>query len=470
MATTPPQHVKRERAPTDVPRTTVPAHQTQRGDTWRIEVAPSDGEEEGPFASAEVVTSNVRTVADSAVIVPTEAYEATRLVPTPTGSGFDDEDLTWSYTWFVQGGEVKSGADDWLDGASFDTTETARGDTVTLLTQWFVNKASVSKGASLGGTAFKRGDNVEVELTPFDREDAGPAVRSPTVTIANTPPRATSVTHSPKTAYTDTTLSAAAATVDADTDTVALAWTWAVNGKTLPDLSSTPSSSNFSKSDRVQAWVTLGDSINKTGSTLYTTYAGDTGADTQIKAGERWTCAVVESDGVASTSKVTSESVTAKASSSCGDRVRNTGQEYEPALSPFTNVKVKSGICRWDFSIVEPLYGYGSGSGDGSSNCGKADADTFFQLKTDNKKSTSTSFNTALELTKPGFSCSPHTSYGTTIFTDRGVKADARSPTWQDTPIWANHGAGTCTNPLASACRAHRESATPPSTVRHHRT
>ena len=543
---------------------TLPSDLTAKGEVWVASVQPNDGEVDGVPRTIEFVIGNEAPVADSVTLDPSEGIDETVLVEAvPVGSDLDGDTLTWSYTWYVAGAEVKSGEEAWIDGTLFAKGDTLvveatpndgsqDGNTVTSDSAvvgnatpfvegatvdpsnptelsvlsctpvgagdpdddalsydiiWYVGGREVAESPTLDGDFFDRGDQVSCQLTPTDGEDAGEPVTSASVTVGNSPPSLTSVTIDP--ASPDTTMMLTAlpsGATDPDGDEVSYTYAW--SGGSSAATTATYPSSNTSKGDSITVTVTPtdgtdtgtpvtatvtivnaaptapvvdvtpdpagasddlvcelttasvdpdGDRISYTfswtkdgtawsGKVATTTYAGDTIDATSTGEGETWACVATPSDG---TDTGTSATDSVKISS-CGDRVVRGSEEYDPPPGPFTNVKVDTTTCRWDFSKVEQLYCNGSCSWSGSSHCDKADADVFCQLKTGNPRSTSTSYRTTSALAKPGFPCAP-LGYGTTVkIVDRGWTGRT---TYQDTSILANHGGGTvvtdvvCTNP-----------------------
>jgi len=296
-------------------RDRVPANATGKGETWEVTVTPTDGETVGVPVTASVTVGNEAPVAESVVITPDEIRTSTEAIAVATGSDPDGEELTWTYTWYVSGGEVKTDEDDWLDPGSFVKGDTlmvearasdgsaesaivqseivtvlntapvvegatispseanrssiltcdpiggsdADGDPVTFTSTWNVDGREVGEHATLDGTYFRKGQTVVCTLTPTDGEDAGEPVTSDPIVIGNTPPVLGAITITPTTPYTTDTLGVTASGVtDADEDDVSLSYEWTIGGS-LASSSSSLSASTHSKNDVIEVTVTPND-------------------------------------------------------------------------------------------------------------------------------------------------------------------------------------------------------------------
>lgn len=129
------------------------------------------------------------------------------------------------------------------------------GDEVTFKYQWYVNGTAEpgAVGDSLAG-AFAKGDEVFVAVTPTDGTNDGKPVESETITIANTPPVAATVSLGAGPYRKADTITAFASGSDADGDVVTFTFRWFVNGSYI---STGPSLAGaFAKSDVVTAEAT----------------------------------------------------------------------------------------------------------------------------------------------------------------------------------------------------------------------
>jgi hypothetical protein len=194
----------------------------KKGDRVVVEVTPFDGEEAGtPVSSTSVTVQNT---------LPTLA--SVTLSPDPVRT---DDTLT----------------------ATAGTTTDDDGDTVSVTYAWTVNGTAAGTGATLAGTAFKKGDTVEVTATPNDGTGSGTAVKA-SLRVSNTAPVVTSLTLSPSTVRTNDTIGATASASDADSDALTTTITWSVNGKVVSTGTSL-AGSFFSKNDKVDASAVASD-------------------------------------------------------------------------------------------------------------------------------------------------------------------------------------------------------------------
>jgi hypothetical protein len=133
----------------------------------------------------------------------------------------------------------------------------------------------------------------------------------------------------------------------------------------------------------------------------------------------------------------------------CGDRIVDPGEEYDPAPGPYSFITVDEETCRWDFGSVRQLYCNGACSWAGATDCDAADADILCKLLTDNPASTAITWTDTTALDEPGFPCGV-LGYGDLIETDRGTGVDVY---YQDSSISGDHGEGNvildpvCTEP-----------------------
>ncbi|MFT7521868.1 MAG: hypothetical protein ACI9MC_004020, partial [Kiritimatiellia bacterium] len=285
----------------------LPADATEHGQTWQVSVTPNDGDEDGVPATASVVIQNVAPIISLVTLRPSVAYEETRLQASATGTDHDEDELTWTYTWFVSGGEVKSGAEDWLDGSDFSkgdnviveaiandgyvdsepklsdavevmntaptldradlrpikATEESEltcspfgyldvdGDTVNYIYSWTVDRSKVSATTNtLTGEHFDKHQEVSCTITPNDSTTDGSPVTSSTLTIVNTLPTLSSVAIAPGTAdRTDTLRANVGSLSDPDDDRLETRLSWTVNGSGVS--TGTTLAGAFKKGDKV---------------------------------------------------------------------------------------------------------------------------------------------------------------------------------------------------------------------------
>ena len=294
---------------------TVPASATERGQVWEVAVTPNDGEDQGAPVTATVSIDNTAPVISDASIGPEPAYEGSTLEITWEASDDDDDEVSASFDFYVDGSLVQEGTEPTLDGTHFDkgqqvraivtpsdgfidgeafTTNTleisnsapsysaatidpaevfedstvsclasgwydADGDTEDHGVAWYVEGTLVSEDDTIAGDLFDRGDDLVCELTPWDGEAAGTPVSSDTVTVSNTPPTIASATLSTTSPTEDDTISVAlGSTADADGDSITVSYAWSVNGvvvAAVPSLSGT----YFDKGDTIVVEVTPSD-------------------------------------------------------------------------------------------------------------------------------------------------------------------------------------------------------------------
>jgi hypothetical protein len=269
---------------------------TARGETWKVTVTPSDPYEEGVPGSAHVVIADSPPALESARVEPAEGgtvasgFECVH-------QGWEDPDATdpvrpliqWRVNGVAQGapaeglehlvagfhkhdqlacrvvpwdGEREGSPVDSdpvevanalptlglvdLTSAVGDVTGTfdclasgaadADGDQVSLKVRWIVDGQPWpgETSQSLAGSLLVRGQTLECEVSGFDGEDDGPAVRSEAVTVLDAPPTLVSALVTPLEATEATVLTCEGSGVaDPDGDQVTLAFAWTVNGQPL---------------------------------------------------------------------------------------------------------------------------------------------------------------------------------------------------------------------------------------------
>ncbi|MFK7930000.1 MAG: hypothetical protein AB8H79_17535 [Myxococcota bacterium] len=207
----------------------------QRGDKVSISVVPYDGFLEGEqVTSAEVEIQNAPPVIVESGFVASPIYTDSQLDPKVLTTDADNDPVTLSFVWTVNGSTV--------------------GD---------------STGALDGLVEFDRADTVGYEVVPNDGIDDGEAFTSPTETVANKPPSLPELTIEPKPTLPeeDVVCAMVEEAVDADGDTVTYTFEWEVDGTAYTGLADT------------------------------TDFAGDTIPSAGTELGEQWVCTVVASDG-----------------------------------------------------------------------------------------------------------------------------------------------------------------------------
>jgi len=293
----------------------IPSDLTARGEVWTARVWVSDGDIEVGPVDSEVMIDNKAPVATQVRLAPAEAYETTELVATPTGTDSDEDALTWSYTWYVDGVQVDGATGSTLDGAAFDrgqqveveatpndgfvdgssvrsaaitilnSAPTATGatispaspsetDTLTCAGQgfadvdgdaegwtyaWSVNGTVVASGPTLDGASFDRDDVIGCIVEPTDGDRMGEAVTAASVTVRNTAPVLDGISLDPGVATTTDAVSVALGTLsDVDDDTVTVEYAWTVDGSAAGSDATLPASA-FSRDQVVSVTVTPTD-------------------------------------------------------------------------------------------------------------------------------------------------------------------------------------------------------------------
>jgi hypothetical protein len=168
----------------------------QRGDTVQLEVIPNDGIEDGPSGfSPEVTIRNTEPTVSRAVLNPQEFRTNDTVGVDVTADDAEGDPITLSYTWYVDGVAVQSGAQATLSGATY----------------------------------FSKGQQVWVEVTASDPYDVGETRAAPARTVLNSSPTSPTVKlspTSPEPAYDDVVCSIDTPSTDPDGDTVYYEFAW----------------------------------------------------------------------------------------------------------------------------------------------------------------------------------------------------------------------------------------------------
>lgn len=296
---------------------TIPALATARGDTWRVEVAATDGLGESTVGTDSISIANSPPSLADVSITPSSPVEGDTLTCVPgTATDPDGDSISYSYSWSVSGtspGVTTStlGSSRFSRGDSVTCTVTPTdgttagdpvtsdaveignsapsvssvnlsprtayeattltctpatgtdvdGDTVSFTYDWIVDGVRLGVGSStLTGTYFDKEEDVVCEATPTDGSDSGTPVESNTVTILNTPPEVASASLSPTTATESTTFTCTAGTrSDDDGDSVTVTYGWLIDGAEIATTGATLTGSSFSKGNSVACFVTPND-------------------------------------------------------------------------------------------------------------------------------------------------------------------------------------------------------------------
>ena len=135
-------------------RQSLPSEQFKKGDFVSVQVRLGKaGGDRGPVTSDAVIIGNTPPAVAWVAIGPAAPSSATTLDAMAKGRDLDNDELSFSYQWTVNGEPVVG-----------------------------------EEGPSLASNYFKRGDQVEVTAVPFDGTDWGQPGSSIKVTIGNSPP------------------------------------------------------------------------------------------------------------------------------------------------------------------------------------------------------------------------------------------------------------------------------------------
>jgi hypothetical protein len=306
----------------------VPAERTARGDVWSVVATPTseNGKKVGATATSEVTIRNTPPIANRVALDDDKPTSSDVLTATATGSDIDEDALTWTFTWYVNGEEVQSGASDelaignYIDGDLVDVSAIATdgedestlvrstpvrirnsppqvlsveiasdadphgftdltcaptetfdqdGDALTFDYEWTVNGERVGPRDEIVNRIGRRGDVVTCRARGFDGKQRGEWTESAAITLSNTPPAAPELAITP----TDTTdadspvCAVLSGVTDWDGDALTFAFDWTLDGS---------------------AW---------TGPTRRTVHAGDTIDNAYIEVDQEWSCAATATDG-----------------------------------------------------------------------------------------------------------------------------------------------------------------------------
>lgn len=195
----------------------LPASMTQKGETWSVEVTPSDGMGDGDkrYGSTTIQNSTPSIIFGS--IIPNNPVVSDAL--SVSLLSHDDD-----------------------------------GDLISYLYDWHVNGTSVSSFDSLNGPLAK-GDSVTVLVTPDDGSDLGTMVQIGPTTIQNSPPSQPVVSISPASpieAADDLICQIDTLSTDDDGDAVQYTIAWTVNGA-----SHTTTTTTYQSGDTIPANDTI---------------------------------------------------------------------------------------------------------------------------------------------------------------------------------------------------------------------
>lgn len=296
---------------------TVPGDQLVKGDTWEVSIVGSDGSVDSDPAITQAQVGNTAPTIAGARIVPDQIFDDTDVECRPVAWFDPDGDPEgYTYVWSVNGVEVSTDAV--LTGDKFDRGQRivceltpndgealgpsvtsravaaenaapsigsvtidqaepsraealtftandavdADGDEIEYAAWWLVNGRGVSQEMSLHPDLYRRGDVVQVMVTPTDGSSDGEMAVSSEVTILNAPPEIVSSVFNADPIYTDTVLTPRLEWFDADGDEVTATYAWEVNGSAAGDATGTLDGNvAFDRGDTVAYTVTLNDGL-----------------------------------------------------------------------------------------------------------------------------------------------------------------------------------------------------------------
>ena len=278
-------------------------------------------------SSANVVLLNTPPSAEGVSVSPTPPKELDTLTCAPEGAlDLDGDVLSWSVSWTVNGEAVESQGDGSLTGAAFNKGDSlacsatpfdgeASGDTLSAAPVLAINTPPTLDEVALSATEGTRaeslecmheapfdpdpvdtpsvsyawfrvdaagdealsgaseptyslggllpGESVYCVVTPFDSEESGAGIASPSATVLNLPPTITSVSLGPAGATgLDVLTCQAEGFSDGDGDPPHLSYTWRVDGSLIEGETEATLSAHFHEGQVVSCAITPGDGFD----------------------------------------------------------------------------------------------------------------------------------------------------------------------------------------------------------------
>jgi hypothetical protein len=136
------------------------------------------------------------------------------------------------------------------------------GETVQCEYQWVKNGEDLpgETRPALGAGAFKKGDTIQVRVTPKNEKARGNPVTASAVKILNSPPVVQQVLIEPRVVHATDTLKAVVKGTDRDGDLIYFTYRWERNGVVLPEeRNETLEPGRFRKGDTITVEVTPDD-------------------------------------------------------------------------------------------------------------------------------------------------------------------------------------------------------------------
>ena len=198
---------------------------TSKNQEWTCTVTPSDGIADGTPGAASITITNTAPVMNNVSILPGSNVSTTaQLTCVAAVSDADNEPLTTAYSWDLNGSPVGTGS--MLD---------------------------------LNNLGVQLNDSITCTATAVDSDGAS-ASGSASATVSNGPPVISSVTITPSSAYTNTTLTASPMASDPEGDPITFSYQWRVNGVLQSPSSNTLDGTQyFGRDDLVAVTVTAAD-------------------------------------------------------------------------------------------------------------------------------------------------------------------------------------------------------------------
>lgn len=198
---------------------------TSKNQSWACIATPNDGIVNGPSNSASTVISNSDPVLNSISILPgTNVATNALLTCSPIATDADNEPLTTTYLWAING-----------------------------------NPAGTANTLDLGTTNAQYGDTISCTATISDSDSAS-VTGTATAMVSNGPPVISSLSISPSSPDTNSTLNNSVSATDPEGDPITYSYEWRVNGVLQSHTGSTLDGVNyFGRDDLVAVSVTPAD-------------------------------------------------------------------------------------------------------------------------------------------------------------------------------------------------------------------
>ena len=211
--------------PTSYDTGDIPADVTQNNEIWELTIIASDGDDSSESVIVTYEFNNAAPEITSVTISPDPAVTTDTITADTVTADAEDDALTLSYDWMVNG-------------------------------------LSVGTDMTLSSDNFVKDDLVSVSIIATDMYSSSGPMVSNELTIANTAPTGT-ISIDQSSATTTDSLSATVTADDIDSDALTEAIEWFVNTNSV-STGATLDSSNFVKGDSVVAKVTIDDGTDST--------------------------------------------------------------------------------------------------------------------------------------------------------------------------------------------------------------